>query len=193
MNKLCYDNFHDIANYLDRNDLLNLLSICNQTREYIEIFYNKYNIILPTINPLPKDAYISIIIFQKQLNKIKHLTINNDIELIVLPQSLQSLTLGWNFNQPIDHLPQSLQSLTLECNFNEPVDNLPQSLQSLTLGHNFDQPIDNLPQSLQSLTLGHNFDQPIDNLPQSLQSLTLPVKYNLPLDHLPQTIKIIRY
>ena len=130
--------------------------------------------------------------FKSKVKQLKNVTSTTQLEGF---NNLTHLTFAEIFMQEIDLLQslQSLQSLTLGLNFNLSIDHLPQTLKSLTLGYYFNQPIDNLPQSLQSLTLGYYFNQPIDNLPQSLQSLTLPVRYNLPLDHLPQTIKIIRY
>jgi len=46
-----------------------------------------------------------------------------------LPCGLQSLTFGYEFNQPVNNLPLGLQSLTISKNYRKPLDNLPVSVE----------------------------------------------------------------
>ena len=77
-----------------------------------------------------------------------------------LPNSLQSLTFGRNFNQSLDNVTSSLglQSLSLGCEFNQNLDNVswPAGLQSLTCEGKFNQNLDiaSWPAGLQGLTFG---------------------------------------
>ncbi|CAN0197326.1 unnamed protein product, partial [Ectocarpus sp. 13 AM-2016] len=62
---------------------------------------------------------------------------NQPLELVQWPASLQKITFGEDFNQPIERgveWPDSLQTLVFGVDFNQPVDNVrwPASLQELT-------------------------------------------------------------
>merc|ERR1712054_490586 len=104
--------------------------------------------------------------------------VNQSLDNVALPSSLQSLTFGNDFDQNLDNvaLPSGLQSLTFGACNNQSLDNvaLPSCLQSLTFGYHFDQSLDNvaLPSGLQSLNFGARNNQSLDNvaLPWGLQS-----------------------
>ena len=76
-----------------------------------------------------------------------------------LPNSLQSLTFGYAFNQSMVGvtLPNSLRNLTFGARFNQCMDGvkLPNCLETLTFGDLFKQSLEHvtLPSSLQSLTI----------------------------------------
>ena len=129
-----------------------------------------------------------------------------------LPESLESLTFGWRFNQSLERvtlpsrlktlafgdgfdqslelvvLPSTLEILTFGHNFNQSLERvtLPSSLQILTFGHKFNQSLEGvtLPISVESLTFGHCFDQSLQRvtLPSSLQSLTFGDGFNRSLE-----------
>ncbi|EGG24679.1 hypothetical protein DFA_02923 [Cavenderia fasciculata] len=111
---------------------------------------------------------------------------NQPISVGVLPPTLQSLTFGDGYNQPISVgvLPESLQSLTFGDSYNQAISvgTLPSTLQSLTFGDSYNQAISDgvLPSSLQSLTFGDSYNQeiPVGVLPSSLQSLVFGNEYN---------------
>ena len=111
---------------------------------------------------------------------LEHLTFDQSLKGVTLPNSLQTLTVGFAFNQSLDRvtLPSRLQTLTFGFAFNQSLDRvtLPSSLQTLTFGFAFNQSLDRvtLPSSLQTLTFGSLFNQSLEGvtLPSSLQSLT---------------------
>ena len=121
---------------------------------------------------------------------LEHLTFGSDfnesLEQVTLPRSLQSLAFGDAFNQSLERvtLPSSLESLTFGHRFNQSLErvNLPSSLESLTFGHRFNQSLERvtLPSSLQSLGFGDWFNQSLErvNLPSSLQSLVFGDGFN---------------
>jgi hypothetical protein len=120
-----------------------------------------------------------------------------------LPTKLRCLTMGHWFNKPFDEdvLPESLESLILGNQFNQKfgLRSLPSHLKLLRIGYNFNQTWDQgvLPDSLQSLVLGHDFNQPFAKgvLPGGLKLLALGSYFNqrflegvLPFDLLSLTV-----
>ena len=103
--------------------------------------------------------------------------------------SLQQLTFGFHFNQPVkgalDNLTQ-LQQLTFGYDFNQPVegalDNLTQ-LQQLTFGERFNQELE-IPLNIKILKIYCNNKKIIDYLPNSIEELYLGEKFNLELNNL---------
>ena len=102
--------------------------------------------------------------------ELQHLTLgfkfNESLEHLKLPTHLESLTLGWTFNQPLGpdvHLPH-LQHLTFGYSFNQRMDLRHFSaLQSLKLDYTFNQILEvvHLPDHLQNLSFGDRFNQPL--------------------------------
>ncbi|CAN0141711.1 unnamed protein product, partial [Scytosiphon promiscuus] len=96
---------------------------------------------------------------------------------VVWPTSLQKISFGDSFNQPLwgVALPESLRQLTFGDSFNQSAKDVvwPTSLQRLTFGKQFDRPIEGVvwPTSLQRLTFGCDFDRPLVGVvwPTSLQ------------------------
>ena len=96
-----------------------------------------------------------------------------------LPETLESLTFGTDFNQGLCdmHMLTRLQSLTFGARFNQSLDRvtLPPSLETLTFGADFNQGLEavTLPASLQALTLGRGFSHSLEGvtLPPSLETL----------------------
>ena len=111
-----------------------------------------------------------------------------DVMNLTWPDSLQHLTLGYKFNECLEHLklPTHLESLTLGWTFDQPVGpevHLP-CLQHLTFGYTFNQPMDLRHFSaLQSLRLDYTFNQSLEDvhLPDHLQDLYLGDRFNQPL------------
>jgi len=127
-------------------------------------------------------------------NNLQSLTFGNDfnqsLDRETLPSNLQSLTFSNHFNQSLDRvtLPNKLQSLTFGSDVNQSLNGvaLPNSLHSLTFGVRFNQSLDRvtLSSSLKSLTLGYDFNQSLNRvtLPRNLQSLTFSNHFNQSLD-----------
>ena len=114
---------------------------------------------------------------------LEHLTFGNEfnqsLEGVTLPSNLQTLTFGDDFNQSLERvtLPNSLHTLPFE-NWNQSLEGvtLPRSLQTLTFGYWFNHSLEGvtLPNSLHTLTFKHCFNQSLEGvtLPSSLQTLT---------------------
>ena len=98
--------------------------------------------------------------FARQLAKLDFCFLNQSLENVTLPGSLQGLIFGNAFNQSLERvtLPSSLQKLTFGYCFNQSLENvaLPGSLQSLTFVFFLNQSLEKvtLPGRLQSLTFG---------------------------------------
>lgn len=106
--------------------------------------------------------------------------------------SLQELSLGEKFNQPVVGVswPDSLQRLSFGYDvpsdnpcFNQPVDEVvwPASLEQLYFGGNFNQPVEDVvwPVSLRKLHFGRYFNQTLDQVlwPPSLRRLEFTQSY----------------
>ena len=96
----------------------------------------------------------------------------------VFPETLVEIVLtNCNYNRSVDNLPNGLQVLLLGTQFNQPINNLPLSLKKLYIkSAHFDQSIDMLPSGLEKLYLWINLKQyeykfSLDNLPNKLKSL----------------------
>jgi hypothetical protein len=89
------------------------------------------------------------------------------------------LTLGYNFDQPLDNLPPTLTHLTTERNFKH-VDKISPILSHGISGYHckntftINEPatyfIQNLPPKLTHLTTTAEFNEPVDKLPHTLTS-----------------------
>lgn len=104
-------------------------------------------------------------------------------EIQELPKSLKKLKLGYNLTHL--KLPPFLTHLTLGHDFNNPVDNLPSTLIFLKFGNNFNQPVDNLPPTLKYLKICGSFDQSVNLLPISLTHLSLSTINHIEIENFP--------
>jgi hypothetical protein len=123
---------------------------------------------------------------------------NLEINLKMLPDNLESLTLGIEFESEDLHHFKNLTELTIDIeDFDEPLDNLPNTIKTLyILSGVYTQPLNNLPNGLIELHFNSEYDcvpyaLDLDNLPQSLEKLILPGKYKGNLDNLPSNLKYL--
>ena len=115
------------------------------------------------------------------------------------PANLKKLILGtrvfpYNMfgipdNYGIDNIPDTIEELTLGFYFNDPVKRWPTNLVYLNTCGNFNQPLDNLPYGLKILELGRQFNQPLDKLPESVEVVIYNCEILIPLDKLPHSVK----
>ena len=138
-----YDIIDLLSQYLDRIDLLNLLSISKRCRQFDNVFYNRYFIDTYIIAGQTFDKN-----WAKKIKKIKNFY---NLELL-------------------NHFPM-IKEIMFHNDFNESINDgsiLPNTLTHITFGENFNQSINNLPNSMFYLKFGRNFDQTIDHLPDSI-------------------------
>ncbi len=166
-------------------DTLQVLKIQSRKfRDYDELFFTDHS--------LPK--------------KLKHLSLTMFDRAPVpwiLPDSLESLSLGEIFDQPVDffQLPPNLIELNMGLSFDQPVYHLklPAGLKKLALGFSFNQSVDHLqlPDGLQILELGAEFNQSLDRLklPASLKHFQVPCEFNQEINglQLPPGLETIHF
>jgi hypothetical protein len=102
------------------------------------------------------------------------------------PQSLHTLSLGWDFNQCISDikLPVSLRNLIFGKCYNQDINDLSSSLCHLNLGYDYDRNINHLPNNLYTLYYSAQYNQVINHkYPNSLNFIHLGDWYNLSLDN----------
>eukprot|EP00438_Fugacium_kawagutii_P005028 Skav210057 [mRNA] locus=scaffold1016:384371:394080:+ [translate_table: standard] len=115
---------------------------------------------------------------------------NQSLQGMFPKQGLKDLTFGVEFNQSLNgvDLPQTLRSLVFGDRFNQDLSavDLPKSLEHLAFGYRFNHSLSSLqlPQKLRTLIFNHDFDQSLADvhLPESLQTLVFGAKFNQSLD-----------
>ena len=79
-----------------------------------------------------------------------------NLELKQYPKHLKKIIFLSTFTESIDDIiPNCITHLTLGNEFNQPINNIPKSITHLTFGENFNQAINNLPKSITHLTFGN--------------------------------------
>lgn len=116
------------------------------------------------------------------VNNIEH-KVRFISRLVELPHTIKRLTFTHYFKtiiQPDFFSMSSLQTITFGATFNQPIHlgGLPSNLHSLTFGHCFNQPI--FPPRLCRLTFGSQFNQSLtyNQFPDSLTRLTFGTDFN---------------
>jgi len=67
---------------------------------------------------------------------------------------LKYLTLGLDFDHPVDNLPENLIELCLSRDFNQKLRNLPNNITKLYIFHKFSHSLNHLPDSIEELNIG---------------------------------------
>jgi len=168
-----------IATFLTDMDLIHILRCSRQWNKEWKMAY--FNLLWLPIKHYSscKDArnvcYISTMAQMKSLtSNVIGLHANRiNFPLPRLPPFLDTLRLGYGFNQPLHDLPSTLIELELGCTFNQPLPNLPPKLRHLSLGNSFNHPLPHLPESLLVLKLGECFDQNLLCFPPQLKKIVL--------------------
>ncbi|GAM19125.1 hypothetical protein SAMD00019534_023000, partial [Acytostelium subglobosum LB1] len=118
-------------------------------------------------------------------------------------KSLKTLTLGLNYNQPLNEgdIPPTVERLMFGSKFNQLITpgSMPNSITELNMGNSYNQRISvgSLPSFLKSLTFGYAFNQVLEpgTLPPSLTTLTLGYTFNqvIPPGTLPLSLTTLTF
>ena len=99
----------------------------------------------PDVEPSNSDSLPDLV-----PNAIWSVVVNWDVETIMLPQDLQSIRFGDDFNELLDNvtLPEALYSISFGREFNQSMEHvrLPSGVEIITFGRDFNQ-------SMESVTL----------------------------------------
>jgi hypothetical protein len=109
----------------------------------------------------------------------------------VLPDALERLYLGWDYNQPLGPLPPSLKELRFGGAFNQSLGPLPLGLIELCIGDKFCKPLEPLPPRLKTLRTGNAFASRIEAFPETLVKLSLGASYKWPVGPLPPRLEYL--
>ena len=94
-------------------------------------------------------------------------------------EKLETLVLGENYTLPITQLPSSLKVISVGKNYNHPLDNLP-NIEILILGISFDMPLDMLPNSLKTLMIKNpKYSHDLMNIPVSVSEIAIRRSMNI--------------
>jgi hypothetical protein len=121
---------------------------------------------------------------------------NQSIVNVEWSKSLKTIIFGDEFFQLIDELPDTIEFLELGYNFNLPINKLPNSLHSIVFGKKFNQSLEiiKLPKLLKSIIFADDYDQQLENIKLSTEivELHLGKKFNTnKLGNLPD-VKILK-
>ena len=186
-NILCLDIFIYLADFCDIG-VLKTLSIISH--KFHDIIWENY--------VCPK-CYVSAekLVEFSNIDHFKH--VKNYMNEGTLPKELITLIFWWGWNNTLDcyDLPNTIESITFGRDFNHTFYNLPSTLISLTFGEKFNRDFEELPLNLKSLTMGANFNRCFTRycrLPKDLESLTLGRYYKKVFNHynvLPKRLKLL--
>lgn len=111
--------------------------------------------------------------------KLKILYCKGDCEILNLGNYLTELHLTGKYCKPLPKLPDTLELLELGNEFNCELENLPLSLKKLELGIKFDKKIDSFPENIEHIIFSDagGFKQNIFFLPKNIISIRLPTWY----------------
>lgn len=110
----------------------------------------------------------SLIEGQENLKYVSYSNVLKKYDISNLPQNIECLIFGYDFNISIDNLPNNIKYLTLGDCFNLPVDKYPDELVYLKFGSHFNRQIVNLPNTIKYLFFGRDYNKIVENLPKNL-------------------------
>ena len=112
-------------------------------------------------------------------NTIEEIIFGNEFNqnLVSLPKNLKKLVFGYNFNKCIcaGELPNTIEDLKFGCEFNNKICGYPSNLKYLKFGQNYNQEIKNLPDTVIHLKIGERFMEKIMSLPACLEILEFDI------------------
>ena len=119
----------------------------------------------------------------------------SSFDLESIPNSVEEIIFGDNFNQKITYLPKEVKKITFGFNYNQPISSgdLPDSIEYLEFGYNFNNTISKYPSNLKILKFGRNYSSKIENLPDGLVELEINERFNNKLSNLQETLEILRF
>jgi hypothetical protein len=193
-----YTQIKALKNTYDK-PILNLPPNLNELKIPIEYKYLK-NIFMSNVNIQYSNNSIN-------LKKIIIGNINSDhwlfnhrlkqissFDLKLLPDTIEVLEFGDEFNQEITYLPKNLKKIKFGPYFNRKIlpEILPNGIEELEFGYYYNQTIPKYPSNLKILKFGRNFSCNLINLPDDLISLEIGEKFNTKLN-LPSKLEILKF
>lgn len=178
-----------LANYVNDRTFLRYLSITNKTINSLQRKSKKYNSWKKISKNQTTKIKINRIIIEneKELLEIKekqyitHIKLHQNYlgDLKELPINLIKLTLGKNYDKPLDDLKnKNIQSLTLNAKYNQPIHFLPMDLKKIKFGDFYNKEIKSWPEKLIIIKLGWGFNKPLKDLPCNIRKIILGYKFN---------------
>lgn len=134
-------------------------------------------LIVPLAKPLEESLtkYLDVSAVRSVTELKFNFTFNEALKPGQIPDTVEKITFGWRFNQPLgkDVLPNGLKELEIDCSFEKYQQLvLPRSLTKLTLcDYRYPLELLKLPESLEHLEIKWGFDHPllINSLPKNLK------------------------
>jgi hypothetical protein len=110
-----------------------------------------------------------------------------------VPQGVETLTFGRDFNSSLLHMPDTVKTLKFGYRFNQPLDGISQGVETLTFGTYFDESLLHMPHTVKTLMFGYNFKQSLEGISPVVETLEFGYDFNQPLAHIPHTVKTLTF
>lgn len=118
----------------------------------------------------------------------------SNFKLEKIPDSVEEIEFGDDFNQNINYLPKNIKKITFGFNFKHSINFINyDSIEHLEFGYNFNGFIKKYPSNLKYLKFGRNFNEHINHLPEGLIHLSINERFHSKIDKLPSKLEILEF
>ncbi len=117
----------------------------------------------------------------------------SNFNLKMIPNSVEEIEFGDNFNQNLDWLPSNIKKIKFGFNFSPGTIEFIDPIEHLEFGYRFNGIVLRYPTELKYLKFGRNFNQNLNNLPEKLINLSINERYRLPINKLPSSLEILEF
>lgn len=181
--------------YCGLNNLPRNLKTLHLTKKNIDMINNLPDE-LEELNIPINYKYLKNIVKLKKLKKLKKIfigqscsfdsSVTSSFDLKSIPNSVEEIVFGDNFNQKLSHLPSKVKKITFGFNFNHLIDygDLPDSIEYLEFTCNFNQAIVKYPSNLKVLKFGENHPAMVSDGHEN---------FNYKFKNLPTTLEILKF
>lgn len=168
-------------------DITNIKSLTYNGKESIEIPNNITQLTYNSNSFVILPNYLTHLIlgnrFDHEINlphTLTHLSLGEKFNKIITIPNIIYLKLNCNNLNIIENLPDSIEELELGENFDLELNNLPTSLKKIIFDKRsrYNKELNNLPYSIEYLYLPHRYNKKIINIPNNLKIIYLNLNYN---------------
>lgn len=130
-------------------------------------------------------------------NNKSHLNSVSNFDLSTIPNTIEDIVFGDDFNQKLENLPIKTKKIIFGFNFRNGFTyldfDLNDTIEHLEFGYCFNELIYKYPNNLKYLKFGRNYNMKIDNLPEGLVELFINERFCTKILKLPTTLEILEF
>ena len=155
-----YHNYSEIFGYVNNYNVDTITSLSKHNQSYKNTYLYKRLPLKIHHKNIKHFTYKNYKLIVHDINTLVELN-----EIIKYNLNIIGIVFSDNFNSYIDkkHLPNTLQYIIFGSEFNQIIDNLPQSLKFIKFGWFFSRPLNNVSHSLRYIVVGYCFKNFLPN------------------------------